>query len=116
MCIVGAGLLATLQLVPPANASGNLQRRGLRAEAVATVRYETAPGQQLQIDFGSTGVPIGGEVRRVHLFVATLGYSRRCYMALFLHERQSAWLQGLEGAFEHFGGVPHELLLDNASP
>jgi hypothetical protein len=33
---------------------------------------------------------------------------------LFLHERQSAWLQGLEGAFRHFGGMPHELLLDNA--
>ena len=89
-------------------------RRELRAEAVATVRYETAPGQQLQIDFGSTAVPIGDEVRRVHLFVATLGYSRRCYVALFLHERQSPWLQGLEGAFRHFRGVPHELLLDNA--
>jgi transposase len=89
-------------------------RRELRAEAVATVRYETAPGQQLQIDFGSTSVLIGDEGRRIHLFVATLGYSRRCYVALFLHERQSAWLQGLEGAFRHFGGVPHELLLDNA--
>jgi transposase len=89
-------------------------RRELRAEAVATVRYETAPGQQLQIDFGSTSVSIGGEAVRVHLFVATLGYSRRCYVGMFLHERQSAWLQGLEGAFRHFGGVPHELLLDNA--
>jgi transposase len=89
-------------------------RRELRAEALATVRYETAPGQQLQIDFGSTGVTIGEELQRVHLFVATLGYSRRCYVGLFLHERQSAWLQGLEDTFRHFGGVPHELLLDNA--
>jgi hypothetical protein len=32
----------------------------------------------------------------------------------FLHERQSAWLQGLEGAFRHFGGVTHEVLVDNA--
>lgn len=89
-------------------------RRELRAEAVATVRYETAPGHQLQIDFGSTTVVIGEEPQRIHLFVATLGYSRRCYVAVFLHERQSAWLQGLEGAFRHFGGVPQELLLDNA--
>jgi len=89
-------------------------RRELRAEAVATVRYETAPGQQLQIDFGSTSVWVGDEAVRLHLFVATLGYSRRCYVAVFLHERQSAWLQGLEGAFRHFGGVPHEVLLDNA--
>ena len=89
-------------------------RRELRAEAVATVRYETAPGQQLQIDFGSTAVAVGGELQRIHLFVATLGYSRRCYVAVFLHARQSAWLQGLEGAFRHFGGVPQEVLLDNA--
>jgi transposase len=89
-------------------------RREMRAEALATVRYETAPGQQLQIDFGSTTVPVGDETLRVHLFVATLGYNRRCYVAVFLHERQSAWLQGLEGAFRHFGGVPHEVLLDNA--
>jgi transposase len=89
-------------------------RRELRAQALATVRFETAPGQQMQIDFGSTAVALGDEVRRVHLFVATLGYSRRCYVAVFLHERQSAWLQGLEGAFGHFGGVPQELLLDNA--
>jgi hypothetical protein len=60
------------------------------------VRYETAPGQQLQIDFGSTGVAIGEQVQRIHLFVATLGYSRRCYVGVFLHERQSAFLQGLE--------------------
>jgi transposase len=89
-------------------------RRELRAQAVATVRYETPPGQQLQIDFGSTAVAVGGQSQRIHLFVATLGYSRRCYVTVFLHERQSAWLQGLEGAFLHFGGVPQELLLDNA--
>lgn len=89
-------------------------RRELRAQAAATVRYETAPGQQLQIDFGSTAVEVGEQMRRVHLFVATLGYSRRCYAMAFLNERQSAWLQGLEGAFRHFGGVPHEVLVDNA--
>lgn len=89
-------------------------RRELRAEAIATVRFETPPGQQMQIDFGSTSVEIGGLPQRIHLFVATLGYSRRCYVAVFLHERQSAWLQGLEDAFRHFDGVPHELLIDNA--
>ncbi|NUZ07369.1 IS21 family transposase [Schlegelella koreensis] len=89
-------------------------RRELRAEALATIRYETAPGQQLQIDFGSTSVVIGEELQRVHLFVATLGYSRRCHVSVFLHERQSAWLQGLEAAFRHFDGLPVELLIDNA--
>src|SRR5690349_6307525 len=72
-------------------------RRELRAAEVATIRFETLPGEQLQIDFGETGVSIAGERVRVHLFVATLGYSRRPYVAVFSHERQSAWWQGIEG-------------------
>jgi len=51
-------------------------RREPRAAEVATIRFETAPGEQLQIDFGETGVTIAGERVKVHLFVATLGYSR----------------------------------------
>jgi transposase len=89
-------------------------RRELLAQALATVRFETAPGQQLQIDFGSRRLEIGGELLGVSVFVATLGYSRRCYVQAFGHERQSAWFEGMEGAFRHFGGVPQEVLLDNA--
>lgn len=89
-------------------------RQALAAEAVATVRFETPPGRQLQIDFGETRLPVGDEMLRVHLFVATLGYSRRGFVMAFRHERQSAWLDGLEAAFRHFGGVPEEVLLDNA--
>lgn len=89
-------------------------RRELRAAEVATIRFETAPGEQLQIDFGETTVSIAGERMKVHLFVATLGYSRRPYVAVFSHERQSAWWEGIEGAFHYFGGRPREVLLDNA--
>jgi transposase len=89
-------------------------RQEVLAQGTATIRFETPPGHQLQIDFGSVRVCLGSEVQKVHLFVATLGYSRRTYVAAFLHERQSAWLQGLEGAFRHFGGLTRELLLDNA--
>jgi transposase len=89
-------------------------RRELAAEARATLRFETPPGRQLQIDFGETRVAIGGEPVRVYLFVATLGYSRRPFVRAFRHARQSAWLDGIEAAFRHFGGVPEEVLLDNA--
>lgn len=89
-------------------------RQALRAEARATVRFETPPGRQLQIDFGERRVQIGGEAVRVYLFVATLGYSRRCYVQAFRHARQSAWFDGMEGAFAHFAGLPQEVLLDNA--
>ena len=58
-------------------------RRLLTAEAKATVRFETPPGRQLQIDFGQLRVPIAAGRERVYLFVATLGYSRRCHVAAF---------------------------------
>ncbi len=105
------GIAVSLRTVQRAVAP---MRVALRAQAVAHVRFETAPGLQLQVDFGSTHVQLGEELVRVFLFVATLGYSRRTYVLLSLHERQSAWLLGLEGAFRHFGGVTHEVLIDNA--
>jgi transposase len=89
-------------------------RRSLAAEARATLRFETPPGRQLQIDFGETRVFIGGEPVKLHLFVATLGFSRRVFVRAFRHERQSAWFDGMEGAFCCFGGVPQEVLFDNA--
>lgn len=89
-------------------------RQKLVSEAKATVRFETLPGKQMQIDFGTMQIKIGDELRRVHFFAAVLGYSRRQYVQAFLHERQSAWFEGIEGAFRHFGGIPEQILLDNA--
>jgi transposase len=88
-------------------------RRELEAEARATIRFETPPGRQLQIDFGERRVTIGDEIVRVYLFVATLGYSRRLYVRAFRNERQESWFAGVEGAFRHFGGITEEVLLDN---
>lgn len=89
-------------------------RHKLVSEAIATVRFETPPGKQMQIDFGSLNIEIAGEERRVHFFAAILGYSRRQYIHAFPHERQVAWFEGMEGAFRYFGGIPEQVLLDNA--
>jgi hypothetical protein len=89
-------------------------RQSLAAEAQATLRFETPPGRQLQIDFGETGASVDGEDVKLHLFVATLGYSRRAFVRVFRHERQSAWFDGMEATFGHFGGVAQEVLFDNA--
>lgn len=74
------------------------------------VRFETPPGRQLQVDFTT--------VRRGHCklkaFVATLGYSRATYVRFSEYERQEDWLAGIEGALHYFGGVPQEMLFDNA--
>lgn len=89
-------------------------RRELKAQKRATVRFETRPGHQLQIDFGEARIWIADERVRVHLFVATLGYSRRMHIRASLRERQLDWFEGMEGTFLRFGGVPTEVLFDNA--
>jgi transposase len=89
-------------------------RRAGRAAELATVRVESAPGEQLQIDFGQKRIRIAGEWVRVFLLVAVLSYSRRLFVKAFLNERQDDWREGIAAAFAHFGGVPRTLLGDNA--
>jgi transposase len=89
-------------------------RQEVRAADVATVRVETAPGAQLQIDFGQKRVTIGDAPVRVFLLVAVLSYSRRLFVKAFLQERQDDWREGIAAAFVHFGGVTATLLGDNA--
>jgi len=89
-------------------------RRAQRAAALATVRVETAPGEQLQIDFGQKRMAIAGAAVRVFLLVAVLSYSRRLFVKAFLNERGDDWREGIAAAFRHFGGVPRVLLGDNA--
>ena len=53
----------------------------------ASVRFETPPGHQSQIDWGAARVHFGHQPVVLHLFVLTLGYSRRHYMEPTLDER-----------------------------
>lgn len=89
-------------------------RQARRAAELATVRFETAPGDQLQIDFGEKWISVAGERVKVHLFVAVLGYSRRIFVRASLSQRQDDWREGLAGAFRHFGGVTRKILIDRA--
>jgi transposase len=91
-------------------------RRQARARTLATVRFETPPGQQVPIDFGEKLVAIAGTPVKVFLMTAVLGDSRRLFCRAFLAQRQDDWLEGLEEAFRHFGGLPEQVLCDNASP
>jgi transposase len=104
------GLAVSLRTVEREVAS---LRREMAAEARATVRFETPPGRQMQVDFGERRVVIGDAPTKVFLFVATLGYSRRLHVRAFRNERQESWFEGFESAFRHFGGVTAEVLFDN---
>lgn len=105
------GITVTLRTVERACAP---LRQKLLAEARATTRFETPPGRQLQIDFGERRVMIAGVPVRAHLFVATLGFSRRLHVRAFRSEGQESWFSGMESAFAAFGGTTEEVLFDNA--
>lgn len=107
------GVVASVRTVQRAVAE---ERTRQRAEELATVRYETKAGEQMQIDFGQKRVRIGEVEVVVHLLVAVLSYSRRLFVRAFLAERGDDWREGVAAAFEHFGGVPMKLLIDNARP
>jgi hypothetical protein len=77
------------------------------------VRFETDPGQQAQVDWGSAWVWLGEQRVRVHLFVMVLGYSRRIYVRGYPGEGLEFLLDGHTRAFEHFGGRTAKILYDN---
>jgi transposase len=109
--LLGRGMAASVRTVQRAVFE---RRKRLRAEALATVRYETGPGEQMQADFGEKKVWIAGVLMKVFFLVAVLGYSRRIFVRAMLSERQGEWLSGLAAGFRHFGGVTRTLLVDNA--
>lgn len=76
------------------------------------VRFETEPGRQMQADF----TVIRRRRDRLSAFVATLGYSRTTFVRFTKQEDFPIWRECLQAAFEYFGGVPQEVLFDNAKP
>lgn len=85
--------------------------RSLKPQPVAepVVRFETAPGQQMQVDF----VVIRRGRDRLSAFVATLGYSRQTFVHFVTDERIETVLACLRRSFEAFDGVPRHVLFDN---
>lgn len=111
--LLARGVVTSLRTV---NRALKPLRRELAMADRATIRFETPPGRQMQVDFGEKWLEIGGVPQKRYVFVATLGYSRRIFALVFGSMRQRDWIVGMEGAFRHFGGVPQEVLSDNARP
>lgn len=84
----------------------------LRPKAVApepVVRFETAPGEQMQVDWAT----IRRGADRLSVFAATLGWSRAAYVEFVTDERLETLMACHEHAFLAFRGVPREVLYDN---
>lgn len=89
--------------------------RPLKADFVrrVTERFETLPGQQAQIDWGECGtIEVGGERKKLYVFVMVLGYSRMMHAHFTTSSKLPVLLRCLMRAFGALG-IPKEILVDN---
>ena len=82
----------------------------------AVARIETKPGDQAQVDFGSVGKmwdPAKKCMRSAYCFLMTLSWSRHQFVCFVFDQTIRTWLECHRLAFEWFGGVPREIVVDN---
>lgn len=76
-------------------------------------RMECEPGEEVQIDYGTMQVELGGKRKKIHLLRLTLSHSRKGYTEAMPRQDTESFIRGIENALRHFGGVPRLLVLDN---
>lgn len=104
--IVAMGYEGSVRRVQEAIARHDLRQRAVSEETL--VRFETKPGQQLQVDW------IEFPKQGLSAFVATLGYSRVSYVEYVTDEKLETLIACHINAFAFFGGVPEASLYDIA--
>ncbi len=82
-------------------------RPALPADPV--VRFETEPGEQMQVDW----VEFRKGSEPLYAFCATLGYSRASHVEFVSDMKVGSLIECHQKAFVAFGGVPKRLLFDN---
>lgn len=81
----------------------------------ATIRYETIPGHQAQVDWKEKFKIVDryGEEYTINIFLIILGYSRKKFLKLTFDRSQQTLFECLSQAFQFFGGTTKEILFDN---
>jgi transposase len=86
--------------------------RPARGRIYQEVHYE--PGEAMQVDWGDCGrLVIGQTPRRVSVLVATLCFSRLCYIEFSLAQRKADFYRALVHALNFYGGSPRKIIFDN---
>ena len=88
--------------------------RGQQKFRTAFIRFESRPGQQMQIDWGHFGsLAYGDTPRKLYAFAAIECYSRMAYVEFTHSQNQQCLHQALLNAFAYFGGTTEEMVVDN---
>jgi len=88
--------------------------RGQQKFRTAFIRFESRPGQQMQIDWGHFGCLAYKEtMRKLYAFAAIECYSRATYVEFTHSQNQQCLHQALLNAFAYFGGTTEEMVVDN---
>jgi len=88
--------------------------RGRSKKRQPFIRFESAPGQQCQIDWGHFGsLTYGTTKRKLYCMAAVECHSRLLYLEFTHSQRQETLHRCLLNAFRFFHGSPRELVHDN---
>lgn len=93
-----------------------LARKLRKHEPKISCRFETDPGQEMQVDYGEgalTRDPRTGKYRRPRLFILTLSNSRNAFRKVIWNSSSETWCKLHEEAFTYFGGTASTIRFDN---
>ena len=93
-----------------------VRSRKMDLDEKATVRFETMPGKQGQMDWGffeEHTVYEDGKWKKLYCFLLVLGYSRMRYIEFVTDMSTNTLIRCHQNAFRYFGGYPEEILYDN---
>ncbi|NOX35767.1 MAG: transposase, partial [Deltaproteobacteria bacterium] len=80
--------------------------RQQRYDKQAFIRFESGPGQQMQIDWGHFGSLVyKNSSRKLYALAVIESHSRMLYVVFTHSQNQAALHQGLVNAFKYFGGT-----------
>jgi len=86
--------------------------RPRKLKAYLTLSF--APGECAQVDWGQYGsAPVGSTQRRLSFFVMVLCYSRMMYVEFTVLQSMEHFLACHQNAFNFFGAVPENIMVDN---
>ena len=122
--VVSESLMLTLIKIPATVIAREIMEQGYRGgmtilrefirslaipqEQEPVIRFETEPGRQMQVDWGT----MRNSKSPLHVFVAVLGYSRMLYIEFTDNMRYDTLEACHRNAFSFFGGVPRKVLYD----